>query len=106
MRSRDAELPRRPEVIRLTGGASADPLLRQIVADVFQTTVTLGGSGESAALGAAMRAANAVSGMPFAELSCRFNRAETQVAPERALAGCYDEALERYRKLENHRIGS
>ncbi|MBR6471552.1 MAG: hypothetical protein IKS83_07125 [Victivallales bacterium] len=90
---------RKPAQIRLTGGASASPLLRQIVADVFQTPVFLGDSTEAAALGAAMRAANVCGSGDFESLSERFCTTQTVVEPNPALAAVYDQALENFAKL-------
>ncbi|MBQ4481153.1 MAG: hypothetical protein II943_10990 [Victivallales bacterium] len=90
---------RKPTQIRLTGGAAASPLLRQIVADVFQAAVVIGDTTEAAALGAAMRAANACGGFSFEELTECFCTAQATVEPNPALAGTYDAGLGRFEKL-------
>lgn len=89
-----------PSVIKLTGGASACPVLRQIIADVFQTSVALGEARDSAALGAAMRAANAVAHVPFGELNHVFCKTLLTIQPNTQLAQCYDNAITRYEELE------
>ena len=89
----------RPTQIRLTGGASASPVLRQIVADVFQAPVVIGDSTEAAALGAAMRAANACGGYGFDELTERFCTSQTTVTPNPALGTTYEQALEQFAAL-------
>ena len=89
----------RPTQIRMTGGASASAVLRQIVADVFQAPVAIGDSTEAAALGAAMRAANACGGFDFDELTERFCTSQTTVTPNPALASTYDQALEQFTAL-------
>ena len=58
--------------LRVTGGASRSRGLRQILANVFQARVEAIAVADSAALGAAMRAAHAVGGVPFDELAARF----------------------------------
>jgi len=47
----------RPKEIRLTGGGSANPVWRQILADIFDTEVVCLKNSEGAALGAAVQAA-------------------------------------------------
>ncbi len=89
----------RPSQIRLTGGASASPALRQIVADVFQAPVVIGDSTEAAALGAAMRAANACGGFGFDELTEKFCTIRTTITPNPALSNTYDQALEQFAAL-------
>ena len=96
-----AEKRERPTLIRLTGGASASGLLRQIVADVFQAPVVVGESAEAAALGAAMRAANACGGYDFETLTARFCTSTETVEPNLRNAGVYDRALEDFCKLYN-----
>ncbi len=86
--------------IRVTGGASKSPVFRQILADVFQAQIeTIAVSG-SAALGAALRAANAVGGCAFADLYARFCQTVSTVAPRPELRPLYDGLLDRYAALE------
>jgi xylulokinase len=58
--------------LRVTGGASRSEGIRQILADVFQSRVESLAVANSAGLGAALRAANAVGGIPFSRLYPRF----------------------------------
>ena len=94
-----AELKRRPEQIRLTGGASASSLLRQLAADIFQAPVLIGESAESAALGAAMRAANSIAGTDFETLTGQFCRIEHRIEPNPALSEIYQKALRAFAEL-------
>ena len=101
---RHAELKQRPAQIRLTGGASASPLLRQLIADIFQAPVLIGESAESAALGAAMRAANSIVGTDFETLTEKFCRVDARIPFHPALAKTYDRALEAFTRLLNDRL--
>jgi len=83
----------RPECIRVTGGASRSKGFLRIIADVFQARVETISAPDSAALGAAMRAANAVDGMPFAELAGKFCKPVSVIEPDRSLAAKADEMI-------------
>jgi xylulokinase len=63
----------RPERILVTGGASKNRGILQIIADVFQAELRTLSVANSSALGGALRAANAVGRHAFAELSERFS---------------------------------
>jgi len=58
----------------------------RIIADVFQARVETISAPDSAALGAAMRAANAVAGIPFSELADIFCKPVSVIEPDVALA--------------------
>lgn len=62
----------RPERLLVTGGASRNRGILQVLADVFEARVQTLPASNSAALGAALRAAHAVEGLPWAELFARF----------------------------------
>ena len=94
-----AELTRKPAQIRLTGGASASTLLRQMIADIFQTPVMVGASAETAALGSAMRAANSIGGISFEKLTERFCKVEKIIYPNAALEDKYIMALQNFAQL-------
>ncbi len=94
----------KPALIRLTGGASASPLLRQLAADIFQTPVAIGESAEAAALGAAMRAANCAGGFSFEELTGKFCAAEKVIYPDTSKAAVYDAALAAFGKLYEEKL--
>jgi xylulokinase len=57
-----------PKVIRVTGGASQNRGIRQVLADVFGAEIRALSVGNSSALGGALRAAEAVGKIPFASL--------------------------------------
>ena len=61
-----------PKCLRVTGGASKNRGILQVLADVFEARVETLHSSSSAALGGALRAAQAVEGLPWAELYARF----------------------------------
>ncbi|MES1178684.1 MAG: FGGY family carbohydrate kinase [Myxococcales bacterium] len=69
-----------PKVLRVTGGASKNRGILQVLADVFEARIEVLRSSSSAALGGALRAAQAVEGLPWAELFARF------VVPEPGMA--------------------
>ena len=94
-----AEVKQALSAIRLTGGASANRLLQQIIADVFQTTVLLGEASESAALGAGLRAANAIEHIPFETLTKQFCKVQKRIEPAPEKAALYDKALNNFRRL-------
>ena len=85
--------------IRVTGGASNCTPLLQILADVFQAQIEKIAISDSAGLGAALRAANAVSKIQFAELFSRFTTAKQIIQPNPDNAAVYNEALKRYVEL-------
>ena len=57
-----------PESIRATGGAAANHEILQVMADVFAVPVEVVDNTGSAALGAALRAWQAHSGLPWPEV--------------------------------------
>jgi sugar (pentulose or hexulose) kinase len=61
-----------PKVIRVTGGASKNRGIRQVLADVFGAEIRALSVGNSSALGGALRAAEAVAGVSFSSLYERF----------------------------------
>ncbi|MEM9227134.1 MAG: FGGY-family carbohydrate kinase, partial [Verrucomicrobiota bacterium] len=72
MRLRSGWMQLETGVIYLTGGASDNDALAQIVADIFQVRVERLAVSGSVALGAAMRAAQFVLGVPLAVLEKAF----------------------------------
>jgi xylulokinase len=89
-----------PERIRLTGGASKNDGIAQLVADIFQAPVERLEVSNSAALGAALIAA-AASGLPLDSLQATFCRARSGsgLTPDSTLAPVYDEAGRRFGEL-------
>lgn len=88
------------ERIRLTGGASKNDGVAQLVADVFQAPVERLDVANSAALGAALIAA-AAGGHDLAGLEATFCKpaADSLLLPDTTLAGKYSTALTDFRKL-------
>ena len=86
--------------IRVTGGASKSPAFRQILADVFEAPIESIRVANSAALRAALCAANAVGGIPFPELYRKFCAAAETIAPVPANAQIYAGSIFVFRQFE------
>ena len=71
-----------PRSVRVTGGASKNRGILQVLADVFDARIETLAVSNSAALGAALRAAHAGSGLSWAELYARFVVADAGVRVE------------------------
>jgi len=83
----------KPEVIYLTGGASKNDAIAQVVADVFQAKVQRLAVSGSVALGAALRAASNSLGLDLHELESQFCKPETgSTIKPKAAADAYDDA--------------
>ncbi len=80
-----------PALIRVTGGASKNRGIRQVLADVFGAEIRGLPVGNSSALGGALRAAEAVSGLSFGALYERFAATDDSqnVSPDAAATGSY-----------------
>lgn len=93
--------------IRLTGGASKNDGIAQLVADVFQAPVERLEIENSAALGAALIAATA-GGHNLVKLQETFCKPapDSLLKPNPSLAENYSTALERFGKLLNQTIGA
>jgi sugar (pentulose or hexulose) kinase len=72
MQHHSAWIGERPSVVRVTGGASRNRGILQVLADVFEAEIDTLTVPNSSALGGALRAAQAVEGLPWAELYARF----------------------------------
>ncbi len=96
----------RTERIRLTGGASKNDGIAQLVADVFQAPVERLDVSNSAALGAALIAASAA-GHEMAALQETFCRTTpgTALQPDPALEAVYEDAIGRFSALIADEIG-
>lgn len=92
--------------IRITGGASQSESIRQLLADVFQSRVETIQVTNSAALGAALRAANAVEGVSFAELSKLYCCPASVVEPDPAKREQADAMLEAFTAFENRQLSA
>jgi xylulokinase len=90
----------KPKRIRLTGGASKNDGIAQLVADVFQAPVERLEVANSAALGAALIAA-AAAGEPMDSLQATFCRAQagSELTPDSSLAPTYEEAGRKFGEL-------
>ncbi|MFP4069277.1 MAG: xylulokinase [Opitutales bacterium] len=76
MKRRTEWMHLRPDVIYLTGGASRNNAVAQVVADIFQAEVRRLAVADSVALGAALRAAHHSLGRELADLEARFCQPE------------------------------
>ena len=72
MRIHSAFIGQPPARILVTGGASKNPGILRVLADVFQAEIVPLRVANSSALGGALRAAQAVEGLPWADLFARF----------------------------------
>jgi len=89
-----------PEVIYLTGGASKNDAIAQVVADVFQAKVQRLAVSGSVALGAALRAASNSLSLDLHELESQFCKpeADSTIQPK-AAARAYDAAAKTISEL-------
>ncbi len=89
----------KPEVIRLTGGASRSPVWVQIFADVFQVPVEVPDGSELGALGAAIAAAVACGLYPsYEEAVAAMTRVARRYEPNPLLGEIYTLRYEKYLK--------
>lgn len=94
-----------PKVIRVTGGASRNRGIRQVLADVFGAEIRALSVGNSSALGAALRAAEAVGHVPFSSLYQAFAATDDSsgVSPQQGATESYgalrQKLVERLRAL-------
>ena len=72
MRLHSAFIGEPPQRILVTGGASKNPGILRVLADVFQAEIVPLRVANSSALGGALRAAQAVEGRPWTDLYARF----------------------------------
>lgn len=86
--------------IRVTGGASKSAAILRIFADVFQAKIETIAVRNSAGLGAAIRAANAIEGISFESLYEQFCTTVNEVTPRPEFANVYDQMLKDYKALE------
>jgi xylulokinase len=89
-----------PEVIYLTGGASKNDAIAQVIADIFQAQVQRLAVSGSVGLGAAMRAASNSLGKELVELECTFCQPEEGSAIEpQADSSIYSAAAQAFEAL-------
>tara|TARA_B100000953_G_scaffold274739_1_gene247746 strand:+ start:65 stop:808 length:744 start_codon:yes stop_codon:yes gene_type:complete len=101
----------KPESIYATGGAACNKEILHIMAQVFDAAVYQFEVGNSAALGAALRAYHAAEmetrgSSSWEEVIAGFAEpvAESRIAPEPELVALYDELKEIYEACENHAL--
>jgi xylulokinase len=101
LRLHSAWMGEKPETVRVTGGAAANRAVCQALADVFAARVERLQTGNSAALGAALRAAHAVAGISWNDLTRTFCQpvAGAAIDPLPANVAVYRELLPRFEKL-------
>lgn len=97
-----------PDRIHVTGGASQNPDILQIMADVFQVPVRRLELSNGAGLGAVLRAAQAVHpDRSWEDLSAPFLSAPMpDVTPDPATADLYATCEEEYRNFETERLSA
>ncbi|HEY0874559.1 MAG TPA: FGGY family carbohydrate kinase [Vicinamibacterales bacterium] len=90
-----------PSTISATGGAAANREILQIMADVFDAAVSRFESTDSAALGAALRAWQADTGLPWLEITRPFVRSSASpIVPVESNVTIYKALQPRYSALE------
>lgn len=90
-----------PRSIQATGGAAANREILQVMADVFNAPVHHSDATDSAALGAALRAWQATTGLPWADVTAGFSAGNTAaIAPIPAHVTTYEALQRRYIELE------
>lgn len=89
-----------PESIRATGGASANREVLQVMADVFAVPVHAVEDTGSAALGAALRAWQADTRLPWAEVIAEFTAPGSSIFPKPENVRAYRVLQSRYIALE------
>jgi xylulokinase len=100
MRLHSLWIGEKAKLIRLTGGASQNDGIAQLVADIFQAPVERFAIANGAGLGAALRAAHAL-GHDLTALQEAFCKpaAGSRLEPNAAVAGTYDQSLAGYKAL-------
>jgi len=88
------------KTLRVTGGASQSAGILQTLADVFHATVETISTADSAALGAAMIAANAAGGIPYEKVAASFCPPTRTIFPRADAARVYSECLPAFRHWE------
>lgn len=103
MRLHSTWMGEKPACIYATGGASANPEILRIMADVHNTPVFRQETANGAALGAALRAAQAVTGTDWSAIVEPFTQPlpGSRVDPDPAAAAIYDELITEYASFES-----
>jgi len=88
------------DTLRVTGGASKSPGIRQTLADVFQSRVESIAVSDSAALGGAMLAAHAADGVPLDVLTRGLTAVTAVCEPRDDVSEVYEALLPELHALE------
>src|SRR5512133_2067541 len=98
----------KPVRILVTGGASRNPGILRILADVFQAEILPLSVGNSSALGGALRAAQAVEKLPLEKLYADFVKPDEQhrVLPNPAARAAYDALGQEFDRRIGELLGS
>jgi xylulokinase len=98
----------KPETLLITGGASRNKGILQVLADVFQAELRTLSVGNSSALGGALRAAEAAGAANFGELAARFSAPDPGliVKPDPGTRGAYEELQGRFGEKLNELLSS
>lgn len=102
MRNHTERAGLRPISIRATGGGSQNPAIRQIMADIFACPVEVQNISNSAALGAALRAFQAIEQQAWPEIVAPFTQVQTGscVAPDVDATKVYERLRKTYAERE------
>ena len=94
--------------ILVTGGASKNPGILRVLADVFQARIVPLQVSNSSALGGALRAAQAVGGTPWEELAHRFSAPADHLAvkPDPATRTVYERAGQELERRLNEALAN
>jgi xylulokinase len=101
LRLHSAWMPGEPDHLRITGGGAVSAGYRQVLADVFQRPVRRLAVGNSSALGAALRAAEADGAGDWDTLTRTFCPTGEESRPVAERQAVYEEALCAYRAWED-----
>jgi sugar (pentulose or hexulose) kinase len=98
MRLHSQWIAEKPKTLLVTGGASQNNGILQVFSDVFQASLRRLRVTNSAAMGAALRAANACGGFDWKSLYADFAASEPEtIEPNREAAPVYDRVLDEFR---------
>ena len=108
MRLHSAWMREKPACIYATGGASANPEILRIMADVHNTPVYRQETANGAALGAALRAAQAYTQQPWPHIVGPFTQPlpGSKVEPDPQAATLYDRLIQEYAQFETDSLSS
>ena len=97
-----------PETILVTGGASRNPGILRILADVFQAELRPLTVANSSALGGALRAAHAVEAASWEDLAAQFAApdADLGVSPNPQTRATYDDLMAKFQQKLAELLGS